>query len=82
MKNKTNDTKNTFTQVSYRDFREILSSISLGDTGDHGRDTFISDHAGEVKAVVRAASIDIGGRCHSAKYYVKTASLQPSLAAA
>ena len=67
-----NSTRNRFTQVEYRQFRQILSQISLGNTGDHGTDTFICDQADEVQAVVQAASIDVEGRCHPARYYVNT----------
>ena len=66
------NTRSRFTQVRYRQFRQMLSHISLGDTGDHGTDTFICDLAGEVQAVVQAASIDTTGHCHPARYYVNT----------
>ena len=76
------NTNKQFAQVSYRHFRQILNDIPLGNTGDQGADTFICDHQGEVHAVVRAASIDTEGRCHPARYYVKTASLQSDIALA
>ncbi len=77
-----NNSKSRFTQVGYRQFRQILAHISLGDTGDHGTDTFICDHAGEVQAVVQAASIDTEGRCHPARYYINSMSLMTDAAVA
>tara|TARA_B110000444_G_scaffold253413_1_gene284251 strand:- start:1079 stop:1321 length:243 start_codon:yes stop_codon:yes gene_type:complete len=70
-----NNRENCFTQVNYRRFRQMLTYISLGDTGDHGTDTFIFDQAGKVRAVMQAASIDRKGRCHPSRYYINNAPL-------
>lgn len=64
-----------FTQVDYRQFRQHLTDITTHTVKGKGYETAIYDSKGDIQAIVHAASIDIGGRCYPAEYFIRTTAL-------
>lgn len=63
--------KSVFIPVSYRQYRQFIAGIDTRKIKGKGYDTAIYDTAGDIQAIVHAASIDEKGRCYPAEYYVR-----------
>ena len=63
--------KSVFIPVSYRQYRQFIAGIKTQKIKGKGYDTAIYDTAGDIQAIVHAASIDEKGRCYPAEYYVR-----------
>ena len=63
--------KSVFQAVNYRQFRSFLADVSDSKIKGKGYETVICDKAGNVQAIMHAASIDEHGRCHPAEYFVR-----------
>lgn len=65
--------KHVFNPVNYRQFRAFLAGIGASKVKSQGKgyETAIYDDAGQIQAIVHAASIDEKGRCYSAEYFIR-----------
>ena len=63
--------KSVFIPVSYRQYRQFIAGVDTRKIKGKGYDTAIYDTAGDIQAIVHAASIDEKGRCYPAEYYVR-----------
>lgn len=74
--------RSVFIPVSYRQFRQFIAGIDTQKIKGKGFDTAIYDAAGDIQAIIHAASIDENGRCYPAEYYVRNVEQTSTLAGA
>ncbi|MEY3017773.1 MAG: hypothetical protein RL336_908 [Pseudomonadota bacterium] len=64
-------TEIAFTQVDYSKFRMANRRFAIGDVRAQGDATVIYDQRNMPVAMMKAASIDAQGRCHSPEYFIR-----------
>jgi hypothetical protein len=68
-----------FNQIQYRQFRQYMQNIGAHKIDTKGFETHIYSKAGELKAIIHAASIDTDGNCHPAEYFVLNERQEPAM---
>jgi hypothetical protein len=67
-----------FVRVDVREFKRQLNRYPGCTVRRRAFETVIHDDAGDVLAIMHAASIDERGRCHPTEYYLRRAEPVPS----